>query len=1196
MSVDRRDEFVHLHLHSVFSMLDGAAHLDAVMDRVAGDGQRAVGLTDHGNLHGAFDFWRAARARDLNPVIGCEFYMADDRATRLPRGQDQRFHLTALAVTNEGLANLTELSSRSFTEGFYYKPRVDWDLLADHAKGLVILSGCLGGMVAKAVAAGDEDRAAEIAARLRDLADPDSFFVELMDHGTSSQQAVTPGLLRVAERVGAPLVATNDCHYVDHSHAVAHDALLCVQTGAQLSDHDRFRFDGDQYWVKTAAEMRALFPGDVYPGACDNTLAIAERADLSFDTDRSLLPAFPIPDGFGSDVEYLEHLTWEGARQRWGDTLDDDTVERVRFELDVIARMGFSSYFLIVWDLVRHARSSGIRVGPGRGSAAGCAVAYCLRVTDLDPIRYGLLFERFLNPSRVSMPDIDMDFDSRYRDEMIRYTVAKYGDDRVARVVTFGRIKARAAVRDAARVLGLPYAAGDRIAKAMPPLAAGRDTPLRACVEKTEGHESGYKAAGELRRIVAADPEAAKVVDVALGLEGVVRQSGIHAAAVVIAPGPLTDYLPVMIDTGDTTGEASLVTQYEMGAVESLGLLKMDFLGLRNLDILDRACALIAETGVTVDIDEIPLDDPATFAMLQAGESVGVFQLESPPMRALMRSLAPTSFDDIAALVALYRPGPMAANMHNQYADRKNGREEVTFPHPDLAEVLGDTYGLMIYQESMMKVAQTVAGYTLAEADLLRKACGKKIRSLLAAEREKFVAGCDANGYGAALGERLFDIIEPFADYAFNKSHAYGYGLVAYQTAWLKRNHPRQYMASLLTSVADDQERMVGFLAECRRMGLAVAPPDVNRSGVEFTVDGDDIVFALSGIRGVGVPVAAAVVAERDANGPYTGPQDFCRRMPPATISRATIEALAAAGAFDSFGHTRAGISAAAERLVADGNRHRSDQAAGVMSLFDGAADDTPAAATDVPIGDETQARPDELNAEREMLGVYLSGHPLDGHDDAVALAAQISLADLLAVAADPAAMSASGWGGVDPADVRVAGVVTVLDRRVTRKGEQMASFVLDDRTGRVDALVFPKAYPALSGRLAAGAPVAVTGRLTVEDDSTVKLFVADITALDLEASEHTGAAHTTGVWIDQQDRLRIDLVGLEQDRLFCHQVRVAVNRHPGSHDVLLRTTGANGPALLRIQDRCRPAPELLHQLRRLRDAAVERNRPDAAA
>ncbi len=1015
-----------------------------------------------------------------------------------------------------------------------------------------------------------------------------------MDHGTASQHAVTPGLLRVAKRVGAPLVATNDCHYVDHSHSKAHDALLCVQTGAHLAEPDRFRFDGDQYWVKSAAEMRALFPEDLYPGACTNTLAIAERADISFDLGRELLPRFPVPDGFASDTEYLAHLTWEGARSRWGESLDDKVAERVQFELGVIADMGFSSYFLIVWDLVRHAREVGIRVGPGRGSAAGCAVAYCLRVTDLDPIRYDLLFERFLNPSRVSMPDIDMDFDSRRRDEMLAYTVAKYGDDRVARVVTFGRIKARAAVRDAARVLGLPYAVGDRIAKAMPPLSSGRDTPLKACFEKIEGHEAGYKSAGELRRMVSAEPEVAQVMDVALGLEGVVRQSGIHAAAVVIAPGPLVDYLPVMTDTSDPDG--SLVTQFEMGGVEALGLLKMDFLGLRNLDVIDRAVDLIAATGVDVDIDRIPLDDPATFALLQAGESVGVFQLESPPMRALMKSLAPTSFDDIAALVALYRPGPMAANMHNQFADRKNHREPVSFLHPDLADVLSETYGLMIYQESMMRVAQVIAGYTLAEADLLRKACGKKNRELLAAERAKFVAGCETSGYTHDLGQKLFDIIEPFADYAFNKSHAYGYGLVSYQTAWLKANYPSQYMASLLTSIMDDQERMTGFLAEARRMGIKVVPPDVNRSGVEFSVDGSQVVFALAGIRGVGVPVASAIETERVTNGPYSSPQDFCQRMPDATISRTTVEALAQAGAFDSFGHTRAGIVAAAAALVADSNRHRSDQAAGVMSLFDAAPDSTETAdAVNVPIPDVKLPQADQLNAERDMLGVYLSGHPLDGHDEAVALAAQISLADLIALAGDETG-AAVGWANLDPGDVRVAGVVTSLDRRVTRKGEPMAAFVLDDRTGRIDALVFPKTYHELSPRLAPGAPIAVTGRFAVEDDGTAKLFVSDITPLDLEASEHTDASHSTGVWIDTFDRLRIDMIGLEQDRMFAHQTRVAISSYPGSHQIVLRCAGDNGdPVLLRIQDRCHPSPDLLNKLRRLRSAAQERSAAAAA-
>ncbi|MDP1804610.1 MAG: DNA polymerase III subunit alpha, partial [Acidimicrobiales bacterium] len=620
---------------------------------------------------------------------------------------------------------------------------------------------------------------------------PGGLYVEIQDHGLADQHRTNRHLIEIARDLHLPLLATNDSHYVHQEDSVAHDALLCVQTGAQVDDPKRFKFHSDQHYLKTAAEMRALFAE--VPESCDSTLEIAERASVEIEFGKPELPNFPLPVPFASDDEYLRHLTFEGAKERYGNPVPGDVGERLTRELGVVAEMGFSAYFLIVWDLMRHARERGIRVGPGRGSAAGSCAAYCLRITDLDPLRYDLLFEAFLNTGRREMPDIDMDFDERYRGEMIRYAAEKYGSDHVAQIVTVSTIKARAAVRDGSRVLGYPYAVGDRIAKLMPPLIMGRDTPLAACLEQKPGYEEGYKMAAELRGLYESDPEAKKVVDVARGLEGLRRQDGIHAAAVVITRHPLTEYLPIQRKPGPdgNIANAPIVTQYEMHGVANLGLLKMDFLGLRNLSVIEKALDLIeANTGTRLDIDAIALDDDKTFEMLRRGDSVGVFQLEGGPMRALMRSLAPTCFEDIGALVALYRPGPMAANMHNDFADRKNGRKPITGPHPEFSEVLADTYGLMIYQEGLLRIAERFAGYSAYEGDVLRKACGKKIRALMATEREKFVAACERNGYGAQLGSTIFDIIEPFADYAFRKSHAFCYGKVAYQTAWLKANHP----------------------------------------------------------------------------------------------------------------------------------------------------------------------------------------------------------------------------------------------------------------------------------------------------------------------------------------------------------------------------------------------------------------------
>ncbi len=940
--------FTHLHVHTEFSMLDGAARIDEVVAAAVADGQPAIGITDHGNMYGVLDFYRAARQAGITPVLGIEAYMAgesrferpvrrgrvDDGGGEGERGEKLYYHLTLLAESTPGYKNLIKLSSAAFLEGYFYKPRLDWELLERHKQGVIATTGCLGGVVCQALLRGDVEGAVRNASRLKDIFGPEHLYVELQDHGLADQRMANGHLLEIARKLQLPLLATNDSHYTHQSDAVAHDALLCVQTGAQVDDPKRFKFDSDQHYLKTAAEMRSLFAE--VPESCDNTLAIAERVDVEIEFGKPELPHFDLPPGV-TDSEYLRSLTLEGARRRYGAPIPGDVIQRVEHELGVIDRMGLSTYFLVVWDLINHARQRKIRVGPGRGSAAGCCVAYCLRIVDLDPIKYGLIFERFLNEGRREMPDIDMDFDERYRAEMIRYAAERYGSDHVAQIVTFSTIKARAAVRDAARVLGLPYAVGDRIAKTMPPLVMGRDTPLNACLELTPGHEEGYKMAAELRALCESDGDARKVVEVAKGLAGLRRQDGIHAAAVVITREPLTEYLPVQRkpEPGGDPNDAPIVTQYEMHGVADLGLLKMDFLGLRNLTVIERALDLIeATTGRRPDIDNVDLDDGPTFEMLRRADSIGVFQLEGGPMRALIRSLAPTSFADVAALVALYRPGPMAANMHNDFADRKNGRKPVVCLHPDVAEELADTHGLMIYQESMMRVATRFAGYSMVESDNLRKACGKKDRALIAMEREKFVAGCDATGYGSDLGTKLFDIIEPFADYAFNKSHAFAYGMVAYQTAWLKANHPVEYLAALLTSVKDDKDKTAVYLAECRTMGVEVLVPDVNLSIAAFGAVDGKIPFGLAAIRNVGEGLVGLIVAEREKNGPFSDFYDFCRRVDPGVLNKRSVESLIKAGGFDSMGHARKGLLAVFEQVIDRTLARRREQELGVMSLF----------------------------------------------------------------------------------------------------------------------------------------------------------------------------------------------------------------------------------------------------------------------
>jgi len=1097
------DSFVHLHQHTEYSMLDGAARIGDVVSSAVADGQPAMGITDHGNMYGVLDFYKECRDNGVKPIVGSELYMAheqrderlqlrgarmDDSGGEAEGGKKPYYHLTTLVENATGYKNLIQLSSRAFLEGYYRKPKVDWELLAEHSEGLIVTTGCLGGHVLQAMMNQGFEAACERAGRLLEIFGRDHLFVELQDHGIPEQQRTNPELVRLAKRLRLPLLATNDSHYVHQHDAVAHDALLCVQTGSLMSDPDRFRFHGDHHYLKSAAEMRHLFRE--IEVACDNTLWVAERCELEIEFGKPLLPNFPLPEGFTDDAEYLRHLTFEGARQRWGDDLPDAVVDRLAYELKVIGDMGFSSYFIITWDLIRHARESDIRVGPGRGSAAGCAVAYCLRITDLDPIKYDLLFERFLNPSRISMPDIDMDFDSRYRDEMIRYAAERYGRDRVAQIVTFSTIKARAAVRDAARVLGKPYAVGDRVAKAMPPLVMGRDTPLYACLDQHPKYEDGYKMATELRQMYREDPDAKEVIDVAKGLEGLRRQDGIHAAAVVITKDPLTDYLPIQRkpEAGQDPELAPVVTQYEMHGVEDLGLLKMDFLGLRNLDVITDTIRLIEATrGVQVDIDDLPLDDPRTYELLARGDSIGVFQLESPPMRALMRSLAPTEFEDVAALVALYRPGPMAANMHNDYADRKNGRKPVEYLHPDAAEVLGDTYALMVYQESMMRIAQKFAGYSLAEADNLRKACGKKNKELIAKERVKFVEGCDRTGYGADIGTQWFDIIEPFADYAFNKSHAYGYGFVSYQTAYLKANYPAEYLAALLTSVKASLEKAAVYLAECRSMGIEVVVPDVNRSFSDFTPeinlgpDGSEelrILFGLSAVRNVGTGLVEHIVAERNEGGPFEDFYDFCQRVNTGVLNKKTIESLIKAGSFDAMGHARHGLLSVYERIIDQTVARRKEHDMGVMSLFAGGDESGPAFDERVGIPDSEFDKKLRLTFEKEMLGLYVSDHPLLGAEQALRKKVDCTIAELAEVD--------------DGSRRTVGGVITGLQRKWTKKGDLMAVFTLEDLQGAIEVMVFPRTMSEV-GHLLADDSVILLGARVDKRDDTPKLIAGDV-------------------------------------------------------------------------------------------------------
>jgi len=1137
--------FAHLHLHTEYSMLDGASRIDEVVAAAAGDGQPAIGITDHGNMYGVLDFYRSARDAGLDPVIGTEAYFVTTPRTERPkRSEHEIFHLTLLAENDVGYHNLMAVSSRAYLDGFYYKPRADWDLLERHSEGLVATSGCLGGLVCQLLQKNDRAGAESAVERFQSVFGRDSFFVELQDHGLAEDHLVNPQLVEIARRLDAPLLATNDSHYTHKHDAEAHDALLCVQTGSTMDDPKRFTFDAEEFYLKSAQEMRDLFAD--HPDACDNTLLVAERAQVEIEFDQPVLPEFPVPEGHDQDT-YLRHLTEEGAHRRYGDTLPPHVAERIDYELGVISAMGFSAYFLVVWDLVRHARSRSIRVGPGRGSAAGSCVAYCLDIVDIDPIRYDLLFERFLNPGRKQMPDIDMDFDSRYRGEMIRYAAERYGEDRVAQIVTFSTIKARAAVRDGARVLGFPYSVGDKIAKLMPPLIMGRDTPLAACLEKTDKHAEGYKMAADLRELYGSDPEAKRVIDVARGLEGMRRQDGIHAAAVVITRDPLTEYVPIQRkpQPGGDLDDAPIVTQYEMHGVEDLGLLKMDFLGLRNLDVMEIALDLVEDsTGERPDIDRVPLDDDKTFAMLRAGDSIGVFQLEGGPMRSLMRSLAPTTFEDICALVALYRPGPMESNMHTDFADRKNGRKPVTYYHDDLVEILEPTYGLMIYQEQLMRVAQKLAGYSLEEADNLRKATGKKIRELIAEHRSKFVEGCVTQGHDRAFGEEMFDIIEPFADYSFNKSHSFGYGLVAYQTAWLKANHPREYLAALLTSVKGDKDKSAVYLNEARRLGVEVRVPDVNASESDFTVRDGAIRFGLSAVRNVGEGLVGLMIDERRATGPFEDFYDFCERVDPVVLNKRTIESLIKAGAFDSLGHPRQGLLSVFETIVDRTVARRRERDAGIMSLFGDVGGDLENGSgfgEREPIPDGEFDKKKRLGLEKEMLGLYVSEHPM--------LAAQRSLRRYVECGLSELRELSDG-------ETRTtAGVVTALARRYTKRGDLMATFTLEDMDGALEVMVFPKTMVAFGHLLhddADGEIVCVKGRVDRRDDQP-KIIAMEITAPDVVFDGGPPV------------RLRVPVGSLAPERV--RDLKALLLEHPGDSPVYVQLEGPDKTTVVQLGD-----------------------------
>jgi DNA polymerase III subunit alpha len=1152
---------VHLHVHTEFSMLDGAARLDDLMMRAVDLGMPAIAMTDHGNVFGAYDFYKKATQHGIRPIIGMEGYYApqgrferssfdfaggfDEGTPEDPsagRGKHSYTHMTLWAENTAGMHNLFRLSSLASLEGMYHKPRFDRDLLERYGSGLIGTTGCPSGEVNRWLQAGQYDRALSTAADMRDILGAGNYFVELMDHGLGIERQFRADLLRIAKALDLPLVATNDSHYVHPHDADTHDVLLCIGTRTTMDDPKRFRFDARDFYIMSAQEMRHTWRE--LPEACDNTLLIAERCDVRFNEGASLLPAFPVPAG-ESEESWLVKEVERGLERRYAGAVPDSVRTQAAYEVGVVCQMGFPAYFLVVADLVRYAKEHGIRVGPGRGSAAGAMIAYALGITELDPMKHGLLFERFLNPERISMPDIDIDFDERRRADMIRYATEKYGEERVAQIVTFGSIKAKAAIKDAARVLGFPYALGDKITKAMPPSVMGKDISLAGIFDTTDPR---YKEAAEFRALLDADADARQVVETAKGLEGLKRQPGVHAAGVILCREPLLDVIPVWRREQD----GAVITQFDMGACEALGLLKMDFLGLRNLTVLDDCLAnIVANGGPAIELETLHLEDRPTYELLARGDTLGVFQLDGGPMRSLLRSMQPDNFEDISAVLALYRPGPMGANAHNDYADRKNGRKPVVPIHPELAgpleAILGDTYGLIVYQEQVMAIAQQLAGYSLGKADLLRRAMGKKKKEILEQEFVPFRDGMRANGYSDDAINRLWEILVPFSDYAFNKAHTAGYGLVSYWTAYLKANYPAEYMAALLTSVRDDKDRSAIYLNECRRMGIKVLPPDVNDSDMNFTPRGTDIRFGLSAIRNVGSNVVEALITSRRREGRFEHFHDFIAKVDATVCSKRVLESLIKAGAFDSLGHTRKGLLQIHEQVVEAAVDVKRAEAMGQFDLFGGLSDE---GQTFIPQQEISLAEWEKsilLAHEREMLGLYVSDHPLNGVEQ---LLAQMTDRSIAALNADER---------VDATVVTIGGLVTAVQRKTTKQGSPWAIITVEDLEGSVDVMVFPQTYQSVSTLLVEDSVILVRGRADRSDDDGLRVVALEITAPDI----------TEAV----SGPIRLTIAANRCIPPLVEQLKEVLAIHPGTTEVHLHLTGGTSTTVLRLDDRLRVTP-----------------------
>ncbi|MEP7193100.1 MAG: DNA polymerase III subunit alpha [Actinomycetota bacterium] len=1175
--------FVHLHVHTEYSMLDGAARIDELFEAAVQMGMPALATTDHGYIFGAYEFWSKAKKYGIKPIIGLEAYLTPGThrtdKTRVKFGDGGRddvsgsgayTHMTLLARNTGGMHNLFRMSSLASMEGYYFKPRIDRELLATYGEGLIGTTGCAGGEIQTRLRQGQYREALAAASEFRDILGAENFYCEVMDHGIDVERRTMKDLLRLSKDLGLPLLATNDLHYTKAEDAKAHAALLCVQSGSTLMDPNRFKFDSDEFYLKSPQQMRHLWRE--LPQACDNTLLIAERCDVSFtENEGAYMPDFPCPEGEDETSWFIKEVE-RGLHVRYPEGVPEAVRKQAEYETGVIVSKGYPGYFLVVADFIGWSKRNGIRVGPGRGSGAGSMCAYVMEITDLDPLKHGLIFERFLNPERASLPDFDIDFDERRRGEVIHYVTAKYGEERVAQIVTYGTIKAKQAVKDASRVMGFPFSMGEKLTKAMPPAIMGKDVPLSGIFDP---QHKRYSEAAAFRQVHDEDPQAQEVVKTALGLEGLKRQWGVHAAGVIMSSEPLLDLIPIMRREQD----GQIITQFDYPSCEALGLVKMDFLGLRNLTILDDALINVrSNRGDEVDLDALSktLDDPVTYELLGRGDTLGVFQFDGGPMRALLRLMKPDNFEDISAVGALYRPGPMGANSHTNYALRKNNLQEISYPHAELAHalepLLGTTYGLIVYQEQVMEIAQKLAGYTLGKADLLRRAMGKKKRAVLDAEYLGFEAGMVANGFSPAAIKALWDVLVPFSDYAFNKAHSAAYGLVSYWTAYLKANYPAEYMAAVLTSVRDDKDKSALYLNECRRMGIKVLPPDVNESSANFTAVGTDIRFGLAAIRNVGHNVVEGIVAARQDRGRFVSFEDFVRKSPAVVCNKRTIESLIKGGSFDSMQHTRQGLVRVHEAYIDALVDEKRQEAIGQDSLFGGfsfgdgeggdGADGEAGTRTSLlampPIPTMEWDKATLLAFEREMLGLYVSDHPLFGIEHILAQHADTSIAALT-----------GDDSKADGANVTIAGLITALQIKRTKKGDLWAIATVEDLDGAIECLFFPSAYMTVSTMLGHDVVCVVRGRLNRRDE-TPTIFAQELTLPDIKDGPRGPVVVT------------LPLARATNE--VAERIKSVLSEHPGVTEVHLKLTQPGRSVLMRLDDSLRvtASPALFGDLKAL--------------